>query len=243
MFAGSLACKFAIGLYCSSGKSFGSFRRRIERSATLCLPSPALCNRQGARRPWHNPICQLPVRRWGLGRTPFPNPVLQCPVVQGLQEAEGCGLTLLSLALTGGFPINGYSVVAATLARLNVRHIYGVIGIPVTELASAAQVTTWFLPFACPSSLLLPHWIAFVGTRSASAQVGGLHLLTAWTFSRCAVAMVSWFATSWLYMPVVMGSSHNQILVETVSGFSFTMCAICFLLVCLPWNQFELSNL
>eukprot|EP00884_Botryococcus_braunii_P001865 jgi/Botrbrau1/1167/Bobra.0162s0055.1 len=42
-------------------------------------------------------------------------------------------------ASAGALPVNGYSVVAATLARLNVRHIYGVIGIPVTELASSAQ--------------------------------------------------------------------------------------------------------
>ena len=40
----------------------------------------------------------------------------------------------------GGSPSNGYTVVAHTLARLGVRHMFGVIGIPVTELASAAQV-------------------------------------------------------------------------------------------------------
>ena len=34
---------------------------------------------------------------------------------------------------------NGYVVVARALARLGVRYMYGVIGIPVTELASAAQ--------------------------------------------------------------------------------------------------------
>lgn len=39
--------------------------------------------------------------------------------------------------------MNGYSVVAAALSRLNVRHMYGVVGIPVTELASAAQVGTF----------------------------------------------------------------------------------------------------
>ena len=35
---------------------------------------------------------------------------------------------------------NGYSLVAHSLARLGVKLMYGVIGIPVTELASAAQV-------------------------------------------------------------------------------------------------------
>ncbi len=34
---------------------------------------------------------------------------------------------------------NGYGVVARTLAALGIRLMYGVIGIPVTELASAAQ--------------------------------------------------------------------------------------------------------
>ena len=36
-------------------------------------------------------------------------------------------------------PANGYTLVARTLASLGVRLMYGVIGIPVTELASAAQ--------------------------------------------------------------------------------------------------------
>ena len=35
---------------------------------------------------------------------------------------------------------NGFTVVAHALANAGVRNIYGVIGIPVTELASAAQV-------------------------------------------------------------------------------------------------------
>ena len=35
---------------------------------------------------------------------------------------------------------NGFSVVAHTLAKLGIKHMYGVVGIPVTELASAAQV-------------------------------------------------------------------------------------------------------
>ena len=35
---------------------------------------------------------------------------------------------------------NGFSVVAQALARLGIKHMYGVVGIPVTELASAAQV-------------------------------------------------------------------------------------------------------
>lgn len=36
---------------------------------------------------------------------------------------------------------NGYTVVARSLAQLGIRFMYGVIGIPVTELASAAQVS------------------------------------------------------------------------------------------------------
>ena len=36
---------------------------------------------------------------------------------------------------------NGFSVVAHTLAKLGIKHMYGVVGIPVTELASAAQVS------------------------------------------------------------------------------------------------------
>ena len=35
---------------------------------------------------------------------------------------------------------NGFSVVAQALAKLGIKHMYGVVGIPVTELASAAQV-------------------------------------------------------------------------------------------------------
>ncbi len=42
--------------------------------------------------------------------------------------------------------INGFAVVARALHALGVRQIYGVIGIPVTELASAAQVRL-LLPF------------------------------------------------------------------------------------------------
>lgn len=41
-------------------------------------------------------------------------------------------------ACAGG--LNGYNVIARQLAALGVRSMYGVIGIPVTELASAAQV-------------------------------------------------------------------------------------------------------
>lgn len=40
----------------------------------------------------------------------------------------------------GGAGSNGYSIAAQALAALGIRHMYGVIGIPVTELASAAQV-------------------------------------------------------------------------------------------------------
>ena len=35
---------------------------------------------------------------------------------------------------------NGYSLVARALKAAGIRHMFGVIGIPVTELASAAQV-------------------------------------------------------------------------------------------------------
>ena len=34
---------------------------------------------------------------------------------------------------------NGFTAVAHALAKAGIRNIYGVIGIPVTELASAAQ--------------------------------------------------------------------------------------------------------
>ena len=40
----------------------------------------------------------------------------------------------------GGAGNNGFSIAAQALAALGIRHMYGVIGIPVTELASAAQV-------------------------------------------------------------------------------------------------------
>ena len=46
--------------------------------------------------------------------------------------------------VAGGAGSNGFSIAAKALAALGIRHMYGVIGIPVTELASAAQVT-------CPS--------------------------------------------------------------------------------------------
>jgi hypothetical protein len=36
---------------------------------------------------------------------------------------------------------NGFTVVAHALAKAGIKNVYGVIGIPVTELASAAQVT------------------------------------------------------------------------------------------------------
>ena len=54
---------------------------------------------------------------------------------------------------------NGYMVVARTLARLGIRYMYGVIGIPVTELASAAQACLCLflwqaLPAACLACLL-----------------------------------------------------------------------------------------
>lgn len=45
---------------------------------------------------------------------------------------------------------NGYTVVARALAQLGIRFMYGVIGIPVTELASAAQVNILhFCIFLC----------------------------------------------------------------------------------------------
>ena len=40
-------------------------------------------------------------------------------------------------AASGG---NGYSLVARALKAAGIKHMFGVIGIPVTELASAAQV-------------------------------------------------------------------------------------------------------
>ena len=59
--------------------------------------------------------------------------------------ASGC------VTPAGGASSNGYAVAAQTLAALGIRHMYGVIGIPVTELASAAQVghaTDWGLSVA-----------------------------------------------------------------------------------------------
>ena len=37
-------------------------------------------------------------------------------------------------------PANGYTLVSQALYRMGIRNMYGVVGIPVTELASAAQV-------------------------------------------------------------------------------------------------------
>lgn len=51
----------------------------------------------------------------------------------------------------GGASSNGYSIAAQALAALGIRHMYGVIGIPVTELASAAQV----ICSTCLSSITL----------------------------------------------------------------------------------------
>lgn len=50
---------------------------------------------------------------------------------------------------------NGYMVVARTLARLGIRYMYGVIGIPVTELASAVQAQSPTGSSSCLPSLLL----------------------------------------------------------------------------------------
>jgi hypothetical protein len=55
-------------------------------------------------------------------------------------------------ASTGG---NGFTVVAHALAKAGIKNIYGVIGIPVTELASAAQVRKF--PCSQPAvSVLVP---------------------------------------------------------------------------------------
>lgn len=50
---------------------------------------------------------------------------------------------------------NGYMVVARTLARLGIRYMYGVIGIPVTELASAVQAQSQTGSPNCLPSLFL----------------------------------------------------------------------------------------
>ncbi|KAL3141143.1 hypothetical protein ABBQ38_003493 [Trebouxia sp. C0009 RCD-2024] len=62
----------------------------------------------------------------------------------GQQEEAGKGAS--DASATGGSSSkessasnNGFSTVAQTLARLGIKHMYGVVGIPVTELASAAQ--------------------------------------------------------------------------------------------------------
>ena len=59
--------------------------------------------------------------------------------------------------------INGFAVVARALHALGVRQIYGVIGIPVTELASAAQVSI-LSPGLVIFSLLLGCWQSTANT-------------------------------------------------------------------------------
>ena len=53
---------------------------------------------------------------------------------------------------------NGYSLVARALKAAGIKHMFGVIGIPVTELASAAQVCTGDLSTGCAGDLLAA-WI------------------------------------------------------------------------------------
>lgn len=48
-------------------------------------------------------------------------------------------------ASSGG---NGFTVVAHALAKAGIKNIYGVVGIPVTELASAAQVDICIVPIS-----------------------------------------------------------------------------------------------
>ena len=57
------------------------------------------------------------------------------------------GMRVSHACAAAGLAPNGYTLVADTLARLGVRLMFGVVGIPVTELASAAQVP--LLPPSC----------------------------------------------------------------------------------------------
>lgn len=71
--------------------------------------------------------------------------------LQPLQEI-GCLFGVLiagheNSSSSGNRRNNGYSLVAQSLARSGVTLMFGVIGIPVTELASAVQALIW--PSAC----------------------------------------------------------------------------------------------
>lgn len=56
----------------------------------------------------------------------------------------------------GGAGNNGFSIAAQALAALGIRHMYGVIGIPVTELASAAQVICPISPSTASTLAAVP---------------------------------------------------------------------------------------
>ena len=64
---------------------------------------------------------------------------------------------------------NGYTLVADTLARLGARLMFGVVGIPVTELASAAQVL--LRPPAMPCQTLRSRCCAKLPTKDICAAV------------------------------------------------------------------------
>jgi len=67
---------------------------------------------------------------------------------------------------TGG---NGFTVVAHSLVKAGVKNIYGVIGIPVTELASAAQVTSGLPKYILVSS----SFFFWVGPEGGKRPFGG----------------------------------------------------------------------
>jgi hypothetical protein len=67
--------------------------------------------------------------------------------------------------------MDGYRVVAEALAALGVKHMFGVIGIPVTQLASAAQV-----PTSLPLMLqLCPPLVATLSTVATSCLLPRNH--------------------------------------------------------------------
>lgn len=64
---------------------------------------------------------------------------------------------------------NGYTLVADTLARLGVRFMFGVVGIPVTELASAAQVL--LRPLAKPCRVLQSRFVTIPTSMDRYADI------------------------------------------------------------------------
>ena len=83
--------------------------------------------------------------------------------------------------------INGFAVVARALFALGVRQLYGVIGIPVTELASAAQVSPHH-------SVLKPSKLDTSGVSSSSSPQ--IHLQFCVTCTILSLGLLAPFITS-----------------------------------------------